>query len=232
MLGMIIQLVISWVIIWIFERGNLSFLGFRPTKERLIDFALFFLITAVCSSLGFLLRIYFGKEQWELNPLLNASLILKGIWQNIKSVMFEELIFRGVLFYIFLKKLRFTKAVIISAIGFGIYHWFSFGLFGNIPQMAIVFILTGIMGLLLAYGYAKTYSLYIPIAIHLGWNLINGFVFSQKSIETSIFIPVKAQPSVSISYLLYYSIIFLPMLCTWLFNFLLLKRHQQCEPIR
>lgn len=230
MIGILVQLLISWVIIWIFERGNLSFLGFRPTRKRLIDFTLFFSITAVCSSLGFVLRIFFGEEQWELNPLLKLPLILESIWQNIKSVMFEELIFRGVVLYILLKKIGLTKAVIISAIGFGIYHWFSFEVFGNIAEMAIVFVTTGIMGLLLAYGYAKTNSLYVPIAIHLAWNLVNGFVFSLKSIDASIFIPVKSQPSVNISYLLYYSIIVTPMLCTWVFSFLILKGNRHCEP--
>lgn len=44
------------------------------------------------------------------------------------------------------------------------------------------------MGLLLAYGYAKAFSLYIPIGIHLGWNLTQIFIFSRGPTEDELFI--------------------------------------------
>ena len=229
MIGILVQLTLSWIIVWLFEKGNLSFLGFFPTRRRLLDFTLFFIITAICCSTGFLLRMYFGKEQWEINPTLNTKLIFEGIWWNIKSILFEELIFRGVIFYILIKKIGIAKAIIISAIAFGIYHWFSQEVFGDIKQMAITFILTGIMGALYAYGYTKTFSLYIPCAIHLGWNLTQGFLFSQGSIGNGILVLAKPQPIVNVSYFIYFSIQFLPILSTWLINFLLLKRRKQIE---
>ena len=37
MLGIIIQLAISWLIIWLVEKRNLSVLGFRPAKECLLS---------------------------------------------------------------------------------------------------------------------------------------------------------------------------------------------------
>ncbi|MCX6210075.1 MAG: CPBP family intramembrane metalloprotease, partial [Bacteroidetes bacterium] len=168
MIGIIVQISLSWLIVWLFEKGNLSFLGFYPTKRRLFDFILFFLITAICCSTGFFSRMYFAKEQWQINPSLTISLILEAIWWNIKSVLFEELIFRGVIFYILIRKIGALKAIIISSIAFGIYHWFSYEVIGNPTQMAITFATTGVMGLMYAYGYAKTFSLYIPCAIHLG----------------------------------------------------------------
>jgi len=137
MIGIIVQLALSWLLVWLFEKGNLGFLGFYPTKRRLLDFGFFFIITALCCSSDFFIRMLFIKQEWKLNPAVSANLILTGIWWNIKSVLFEELIFRGVLFYILIKKLGATKAIIISAVGFGIYHWFSQEAFGNIPQMAI-----------------------------------------------------------------------------------------------
>jgi len=224
MIGILVQLALSWLIIWIFEKGNLSVLGLRPTKRRIFDFFLFLVITAVCCASGFFLRMYLAKEQWELNPGLNFKLILDGIWWNVKSVMFEELIFRGVIFYILIKKLGMIPAIVISAAAFGIYHWFSFEVFGNVQQMIFIFIITGLMGALYAYGYAKTYSLYIPIAIHLGWNFTHGFVFSQGSIGNGIFIPVKGQPAVQVSYFIYFCVTFLPMLAAWLINFFILRK--------
>jgi membrane protease YdiL (CAAX protease family) len=231
MIGIIVQLVISWLLVWLFEKKDLGVLGFRPTWQRVADFVLFFMITAICCSSGFFIRRYFGHEYWEVNPAFTFKLFVTGLWWNIKSVLFEELIFRGVLLYILIKRLGSGKAIIISAIGFGIYHWFSFEILGNVAQMTFVFIITGTMGLLLAYGYSKTFSLYIPIAIHLGWNFTQMFIFSQGNIGNGIFIPVNHKPFRTDSYFLYYAILLLPMISMFLINYLLLKRRKKIEPI-
>lgn len=226
MLGILVQLAISWLIIWLFEKGNLSFLGFYPTKRKLIDFLLFFIITAFCCSIGFFLRMYFGKEEWKFNDSLTAIKALDAIWWNIKSVLFEELSFRGVIFYILIKKLGSTKAIIISSVAFGIYHWFSQEVLGNGHQMIITFLLTGIMGMIYAYGYTKTLSMYVPCAIHLGWNLTQGFIFSHGPIGEGVFILAR-QPIVNVSYFIYFLILLAPMLSAWIINFLLLKNREE-----
>lgn len=227
MTGIIVQLLISWLIIWLFEKGDLGVLGFYPGRKRLFGFMLFFLVAALCCSSDFILRMIFAKQQWQLNPKLSTNTLLTGIWWNIKSVLFEELIFRGVLLYILIKKLGQAKGIIISAIAFGIYHWYSLEVIGNPVQMAIVFATTGIMGLLYAYGYAKTFSLYIPMAIHLGWNLTRSVIFSSTVIGDQLLVPVKPVPEVTVSYFVYFCIIYLPLLSVLLINFVLLKRMKQ-----
>ena len=227
MIGILVQLAVSWLIIWLFEKGNLSFLGLYPTKQRIIDFFFFLLVTAFCCATEFLFRMYFGKEQWTINPAISFSLIVKGLWWNIKSVLFEELIFRGVLFYILLKKLGAAKAIIISASAFGMYHWFSQESWGNITQMAITFVITGIMGLVYAYGYAKTYSLYIPCAIHIGWNATRSVLFSDKLIGDQFLVQVKPVPVVSVSYFAYFLVFLFPLVSAIVINYLLLKKRKQ-----
>lgn len=229
MLGIIVQLLISWFIIWVFEKGNLGVLGFYPTKKRLLQFALFFLITALCCTSGFIMRMEFAKEEWQLNPNLTASLILSGLWWNIKSVLFEEFIFRGALMYILIKKLGPVKAIIISSISFGIYHWFSHEVIGNPVQMIITFLTTGLMGVVYAYGYAKTFSLYIPMAIHLGWNLTSSVVFSSSIIGDQLLVTVKPVAEVTVGYFIFFCIIYLPMLSALLINFFVLKKMKQQE---
>jgi uncharacterized protein len=223
MIGIIIQLAISWLLIWFFEKGNLNILGFYPTKKRLLAFALFFSVTALCCTSGFFLKIFIARQQWALNPKANAILIVEGIWCNIKSVLFEELIFRGVLLYMLLKKLGNTKAIIISAAAFGIYHWFSHELFWNAKAMAVEFIVTGAMGLLLAYAYSKTYSLYIPVAIHIGWNIIQQTVFSDGVIGNQFFTEVMPRPLVTVSYFAFFTMLLLPVVSMLAINFLLVK---------
>ncbi len=78
MLGLIIQLAVSWLLIWFFEKGNLFVLGFQPTQKRLLNFLLFFLITAAFCASVLLMQMYFAKQVWQLNPDLSVKLIFQG----------------------------------------------------------------------------------------------------------------------------------------------------------
>ena len=231
MLGILVQLLISWLLIWLIQKKDLRVLGFKPTRSRLMHFVVFFLLTAICCASGFLMRMLFAEERWQLNPQLTWKLLLDGIWYNIKSVLFEELIFRGVILYILINKIGVLKAILISSAAFGIYHWFSFEILGNVSQMIFVFIITGLMGAVLAYGYAKTFSLYIPCAIHLGWNFTQLFVFSNGNIGDGILIQVKPVPVVTVSYLIFSLITFLPIVSTLILNALLIRRIPQQRPV-
>ena len=173
------------------------------------------------------MKTLFSEIRYQVNPALDFKLVIDGIWWNIKSVMFEVLIFRGVIFYILLRKIGFVKAIIVSSIAFGIYHWFSFGVIGNAGAMVVVFFITGIMGLLYAYAYARTMSLYAPIAIHLGWNLMQNFIFSSGVIGDGVLIPSSTQAFRTDSYLAALLVFIMPMLSAVVINFLLLKRMKQ-----
>jgi uncharacterized protein len=98
--------------------------------------------------------------------------------------------------------------------------------------MAIVFVTTGIMGAVYAYSYAKTGSLYIACGIHLGWNITQGFVFSQGPIGDGILRLVKPQPVVNVSLFVYIMITFLPILSAWAINYWLLRRKKQVAFVR
>ena len=231
MVGILVQLAISWLLAWLFLKKGLEVLGFYPTRERLVQFVLFFIITALCCASGFIMKMVFAQQAWIINPAFSFQLVLEGVWWNIKSVLFEELIFRGVILYILISKIGAIKAIIFSAIAFGIYHWFSMNAFGNITQMTFLFFITGAMGLLLAYAYAKTFSLYIPIAIHFGWNLTQNFIFSSGPAGNGVFIQEIPGPFRTDSYLVYFSILFIPMLSVLLINFFLLKKMKQVQDI-
>lgn len=229
MAGIVVQIVLSWIIIWLIEKKNLNVLGWKPTRERLKHFTVFFLLTSLFCASPFLVRIYISGEEWIVNPGLNSQLILNGIWWNIKSVLFEELIFRGVLLYILIRRAGIKTGIILSAVAFGIYHWFSFGVLGNAGAMVFTFLVTGIMGLVLAYGYAKTLSLYIPVAIHLGWNLTKIFVFSDGSIGNGIFIPEEKTPFRTDSLTIAFAVFLMPILLAYIINYILIRRIKSPE---
>ncbi|MBP6625688.1 MAG: CPBP family intramembrane metalloprotease, partial [Chitinophagaceae bacterium] len=118
MLQLIGLIAISWLLIWLFEKGNLSVLGLEPTKVRLKYFAILFLVSAILSTTAFLLRMYFAKEQYILSQSLTTGSILLETWYQFRTVLTEELLCRGVLLYILIRKIGQTKAVVISSIIF------------------------------------------------------------------------------------------------------------------
>lgn len=227
MIGIVVQLLLSWLLVWCYNRSSLSVLGFAPSQKRIFDFALFFFMSALLSASTFLLRMWIAKQQYQLNPELKWATIGNGVWYNIKSVLYEELIFRGALLYILLKKLGHAKAIMISSSAFGAYHWFTHNTWGNPTGMLIDFVVTGAMGLVLAYGYAKSNSLYIPIAIHFGWNVVQQVVFSGGHLGKQLFIEVVPAPVVTISYFAYFFMQFFPLVSVLLACSLLIwARHR------
>ena len=179
MVGILVELVISWILLWFFTNKHLSVLGFSPTKSRIITLGVGFLIAVSCCIMHQFMTTIFANNSWILNKQVTAETILERSRWNLVSVLYEELIFRGALLYIAIKKIGITKACVFSAICFGIYHWFTFNVFGDPFMMVVTFLTTAIVGFSWALAFAKTKSLYLPIGLHFGWNLFNTVVFSK-----------------------------------------------------
>lgn len=229
MLQLIGLIAVSWLLIWFFEKGNLSVLGLTPTKDRLQYFTILFIVSAILSATAFLLRMYFAKEAYTISPSLTPKLMLVEIWYQFRTVLTEELLCRGAILYILIKKIGKTKAVLISSIIFALLHWMNAGVWGNMTQMIIVFSFTFAMGLLLAYAYARTFSLLIPFAIHYGWNLTQNYLFPDTATGHHIFILVTPAPTVTISYIAFFTMLLLPKILVLIIDFLIVKRHKQVE---
>ena len=229
MLQLIGLLAISWLLIWVFNRGNLSVLGLTPTKERLKYFTILFIVSAIIFATAFLLRMYFVKEEYTITQSLSSKLILLETWYQFRTVLTEELLCRGALLYILIKKIGQIKAVIISSTIFAVLHWINAGVWGNLTQMIIVFTFTFAMGLLLAYSYARTFSLLIPFAIHFGWNLTQNFIFPGTATANHIFILAVPPPIETISYLAFFTMLLLPKISVIVIDYLIVKQHRQVE---
>lgn len=229
MLQLIGLLAISWLIIWFFEKGNLSVLGLTPTKERLKYFTILLVVSAVLSASAFLLSMYIAKEEYILSPSLTTDSVLPEIWYQFRSVLTEELLFRGVILYILIKKLGKTKAVIISSVLFGLMHWMNAGVWGNMTQMAMVFAFTFAMGLLLSYSYARTFSLLIPFAIHFGWNVTQNYIFPDTTAGNHIFILAAPPPEINVSYLAYFTMVLFPKISVLVFDYIIVRQHRQVK---
>lgn len=178
MLGIIVQLIISWILLKLIEKKDLSVLGLTPNGQRLKHFGAGFLIAALFVAAYWIAVSLITRNSYKLNPGYSLRDFFIATWYVVKSVAFEELIFRGAVLYILIHRLGATKALLISAACFGIYHWFSYGILGQPVMMIFIFFITGIMGYMYALAFQKIKSLYLPFAIHFGYNFTTMIIFS------------------------------------------------------
>ncbi|MBC5774308.1 CPBP family intramembrane metalloprotease [Pontibacter sp. KCTC 32443] len=178
MIGVLFAIAISWLLLYLIEKKNILALGLLPAAKRLKQFLIGFLITAILCVLVQYLEAYLKSSVWILNENVTGKIVLKSFWWDIRSVLTEEFIFRGALLFILIQRIGSRKSILISAISFGIYHWFSYGVLGNIMAMVLVFIGTGLMGYAWAWAFSKTKSIMLPFGLHLGWNFIYNTIFS------------------------------------------------------
>jgi len=178
MLGLLIILLLSAVFLRFFYKKTLSVLGLRPTTDRLMDVAFTGVMAGLICAVYHFMDIVFIDNHWELNSSYSLASLATGGWWVLKSVLFEEFVFRGALLYILIRCLGDKWACLISAAAFGIYHWFSYQLWGDAFQLTLVFFMTGLFGWVLAYAFAKLKSMYLPIAVHFGWNFLHIVIFS------------------------------------------------------
>jgi membrane protease YdiL (CAAX protease family) len=118
-----------------------------------------------------LLLMAFGMFQIEgLNPL---SYMIPAAAMAIKSSVFEELLFRGVLFRSVEHMAGSWIAIIISSLVFGFIHLLNPD--ATIAGAAYIAIEAG---LLLAAAYLLTRRLWMAIGYHMLWNYVQSAVFS------------------------------------------------------
>ena len=153
-------------------------IGLRPETLRMMDLLVGFVASAVAAVVCFGLLIWQTKAKVVTNPYMSFQ-FFTAFWWTFRSVAIEELLFRGVLLLLLFRYQGLHKAVIVSAVLFGLYHWGSYGVFGDIKRMLEVFVLTGVGGLMFAYAFMLTRSFYLPVGLHLGWNLVSVIVFSE-----------------------------------------------------
>ncbi len=183
-----ILIVISWILLKAEGKG-LATIGFNAPKARLRQFAIGFLFAGAVAALQQLGRSLVTGIPWELNAALDTALVLEHLRFNINSILFEELIFRGYLLYRAIRWLGIWRGSLLGAAAFGVYHWFSYGAFGNPVMMVFIFILTGAFGLMFSIAFAKTRSVAAPIGLHLGWNMVSYLIFSAGPLGHAILVP-------------------------------------------
>lgn len=172
------------------------YLGCRFTKISLSDLGLSkdqfkkslkpSLLIALGINLALLVAFLVNQEMFKdnrYNQSIVQALSYVFLVLPIKTVLIEELLFRGVLLAGMRKKVSFRKSAIISSVAFGLWHVPSsrhtstnalppiFGIFERPLLVLAIVIATFCAGLLLCEVRKRFDSLYVPIVAH--W-MING----------------------------------------------------------
>lgn len=184
MIGILITaFLFSWLLLRVVIKEPITVLGIVPNRQRVKECIVGMAFMAGIAVFNFTGQAHFKEISYQINPDYGLARLLGGSFWVLKAVILEELVFRGVILYLLLRHLGIVKACLISAIIFGVYHWFSYGVFGSrLVLMVYVFLITGASGWMFAFAFAKTKSLFAPIGLHIGWNLVTALVFSSGPI--------------------------------------------------
>jgi membrane protease YdiL (CAAX protease family) len=135
------------------------------------EFAIGALVGTALYTACVLLLMLLGMYKIEgLSPL---SIMIPGIAMAVKSAVFEELVFRGVLFGSVEAMAGSWIAIIVSSLVFGFIHLLN-------PSATIggaVYICVE-AGLLFSAAYMVTRRLWMAMGLHMFWNYVQSAVFS------------------------------------------------------
>ena len=180
MVGLLVIIVVSGVLLYVIEKKNITILGIIPNQKNMIQFLIGFLCIVIINLSLIYIETLLKSVSWELKPI-NYGLIFKAFVYHLKSALTEDLIFRGALLYILISKIGNKKAILVSAIFFGIYHIFSYGMIGGrIVPIVYVILVTGFTGYVWAYIFDKTKSIMMPLGFHIGSNMVMACFFPSQ----------------------------------------------------
>ena len=154
----------------------LTCFGVSISKNNLLTFFLFF------SMISFLfvgvVWLNINRDLITVGSPRNIRLFLKSIPIDVATAVFEEFVFRVLIFasvYYLVKNKIGT--VLLTAIIFSFFH---------LPENLLYFISYFLGGIMYGYAFVKFQSIWVPIVIHFSWNFIQGAVFG---------FPVSGMPS-------------------------------------
>ena len=173
MIGLLIIVVISWLLLRFTIQKNLLVLGLIPVSKRFLEFLLGIIIALGIHAFFIYLSSVLGLNKYTFKNDFQVILLFKSFIYHLRSALTEDLIFRGALLFLLMYKIGVKKALWLSALSFGFYHWFSYGIWHkDIIVYIYVLLITGFIGYVYGYGYAKSGSILLPLGLHLGWNFL------------------------------------------------------------
>lgn len=188
MLGLLVIIVVSWVLLRFIEKKNIEVLGIIPNKQRIIQFIIGFVFVALLCLLIIYIEGFVLNVEWEMNENISYMDILNSFYYHVRSALTEDLVFRGAILYILISRLGAKWGILISALCFGVYHVFSYGMTGNsIISILYVVLVTGFVGYVWAYTFHKTKSIMMALGFHIAYNFSMAMFYESPPVGELIF---------------------------------------------
>jgi len=170
LIGIIVAILSIGTYIFLFryyEKRNITELSTKGLGKNL---SIGILLGVLLQSLTILV-IYLNKG-FTVISLNSILFILPSLTMAFTAAIFEEILFRGIIFRITEEKLGSYWALLISAIIFGAMH------LANPHSTFLAALGLAIQaGLLLGAAYIFSKNLWFPIAIHFAWNFTQSGIF-------------------------------------------------------
>jgi membrane protease YdiL (CAAX protease family) len=159
------------------DRRSFSSLGLTIDRQALVDISFGFGLTGLMMSLIFVILwalnwVQIESFAWQVEGWGNitASIVTMTLLFSFVSWQ-EELLFRGYWLQNLSNGLTQSLGVLLSSAVFALFHWFN----PNLDWLGLAGLF--LAGLFMAFGYLRTRQLWLPIGLHLGWNLFEGTLF-------------------------------------------------------
>jgi len=177
MFGIAIELLLSFILLKYLAKRDLGVLGLWPSKKRTYHLLLGLVVPILFFFIFNFGVAYLVGNPYRANMGVSLSQVISAIAFIARSVVYEELLFRGALLWLLARRFGMEKAVFASAVVFGCYHWFAWNAFGNPVKMAIILFTTGSIGYILALAFVRTGSMYLSLGLHFSSNLCTMLIF-------------------------------------------------------
>lgn len=168
---------ITAVFVSLIDQQSLISLGLHYDGESLTSVSYGAAIALCCVTVVFLLGLLMGYINVKPSKLSEdcvscMPLFLGGLVDFFTAAVFEEIIFRGYVYYVLLKSGGLYFAIIGSAVVFSTAHLIKHA---NVP---LLYVLNAfVFGIVVAVCRYYTCSLWLPIGLHFGWNVVSGPIF-------------------------------------------------------
>lgn len=155
------------------DKKDFTYIGLKSLRKYSKDLWIGLLAGAVFIVLNILILIVLGQASLSnslLHPNLSRS-VVTGFLLFILVGLAEEMLFRGYIIMAVQQMKRWWLSALVSALIFALTHG---ALNDNVSWLAVLNLFLG--GLLLAYIFIRTGSIWMCVGFHITWNYFQGYI--------------------------------------------------------
>jgi len=165
----------TYIVLRVVDKRPFISVGLALHSRIWIELVQGFVIGAVLVTIVVTVELVVGYLvfSWRALSLVEVSKTFVLQFVSFAAVAFgEELLFRGYIFQTFVEGTNNVVAVVVMSLAFGSAHLFN----PNSTMLGTINI--ALVAVWFSIAYLRTRSLWMPIAFHLSWNFISGYVYS------------------------------------------------------